>query len=233
MYTRISELNKGGIMLPIPTNHTKPIRTTAKESAYKQILHWIIDGTLYPGEKLNDTELAEALGVSRTPIRESLQLLESQGLVKMYPGKATQVTEVEKDSIKDLLPPLAVLQALSTELAIDHITRDEISALKSINQDFATALYKKDFHAALNIDEQFHQLIVDTANNTYINGIVEMLQAHVRRLFFHNSIMLSESSIEVHNDIIESIENRDKEKASNLMKKNWLEILKDFDLPKE
>jgi DNA-binding GntR family transcriptional regulator len=224
---------KGGFIVPVPLNHSKPIRTTAKESAYKQILHWIIDGTLFPGEKLNDTELAEALGVSRTPVRESLQLLESQGLVKMYPGKATQVTEVEKESIKDLLPPLAVLQALSTELAIDYITRDEISSLKSINQDFAEALYKKDFHAALNIDEEFHQLIVDTANNTYISGIVEKLQAHVRRLFFHNSIILSESSIEVHNNIIHFIEKRDKEKASSLMKQNWLEILKDFQLPIE
>jgi DNA-binding GntR family transcriptional regulator len=233
MYTRIRYFLRGGKVLPVPVNHSKPIRTTAKESAYKQILHWIIDGTLYPGEKLNDTELAEALGVSRTPVRESLQLLESQGLVKMYPGKATQVTEIEKESIKDLLPPLAVLQALSAELAIDHITRDEISSLKSINQEFAEALYKKDFHAALNIDEQFHQLIVDTANNSYIIDIVERLQAHVRRLFFHNSIILSESSIDVHDQIIRSIENKDKEKASALMKENWLEILKDFYLPNE
>ncbi|MBC5636796.1 GntR family transcriptional regulator [Ornithinibacillus sp. BX22] len=216
--------------MPVPANHSKPVRTTAKESAYKQILHWIIDGTLYPGEKLNDTELAEALGVSRTPIRESLQLLESQGLVKMYPGKATQVTEVEKESIKDLLPPLAVLQALSTELAIDHISDKTISSLKNINQEFANALYQKDYHAALNIDEHFHQLIVDTANNTYISGIVENLQAHVRRLFFHNSIILSESSIEVHDTIIHHIENGDKEKASALMKQNWLDISKDFNL---
>ncbi|WP_339217327.1 GntR family transcriptional regulator [Ornithinibacillus sp. FSL M8-0202] len=216
--------------MPVPANHSKPVRTTAKESAYKQILHWIIDGTLYPGEKLNDTELAEALGVSRTPIRESLQLLESQGLVKMYPGKATQVTEVEKESIKDLLPPLAVLQALSTELAIDHISDKTISSLKNINQEFANALYQKDYHTALNIDEQFHQLIVDTANNSYISGIVENLQAHVRRLFFHNSIILSESSIEVHDTIIHHIENGDKEKASALMKQNWLDISKDFNL---
>ena len=106
--------------MPIPSEHKKPTRKTAKESAFNQLQQWIIDGTLQPGEKLNDTELAEALGVSRTPIRESLQLLEVQGFVKMYPGKATQVTEVEKESINDLLPPLAALQALSAELAIPN-----------------------------------------------------------------------------------------------------------------
>ena len=62
-------------------NHTKPVRTTAKLHAFNQLQQWIIDGTLQPDEKLNDIELAQALGVSRTPIRESLQLLESQGFV--------------------------------------------------------------------------------------------------------------------------------------------------------
>lgn len=90
--------------MPIPINHSRPKRKSAKENAFNQIQQWIIEGTLKPGEKLNDSELAEALGVSRTPIRESLQLLEVQGFVKMYPGKATQVTEVKKESIKDLLP---------------------------------------------------------------------------------------------------------------------------------
>ena len=110
--------------MPIPSNYTKPKRKTAKENAFNQIQQWIIDGTLHPGEKLNDTELAGALGVSRTPIRESLQLLEVQGFVEMFPGKATQVTEVDKESITDLLPPLAALQALSAELAIPHLTEE-------------------------------------------------------------------------------------------------------------
>ena len=57
---------------------------------------------LQPEEKLNDIELAQALGVSRTPIRESLQLLESQGFVTMQPGRATQVTPVEKEDINNL-----------------------------------------------------------------------------------------------------------------------------------
>ena len=99
--------------MPVPTNHSKPVRTSAKESAYSQLEQWIIDGTLQPGEKLTDIELAQALNLSRTPIREALQLLEMVGFVKMYPGKATTVTEVLKEDINHLLPPLAVLQALA------------------------------------------------------------------------------------------------------------------------
>ncbi|MUK89342.1 FCD domain-containing protein [Ornithinibacillus sp. L9] len=215
--------------MPIPTDHSKPIRKTAKENAYNQLLHWIIDGTLHPLEKLNDTELAQALGVSRTPIRESLQLLESQGFVKMYPGKATQVTEVEKESMKDLLPPLAVLQALSTELAINHLTPDILTKLSTTNEDFREALLAQDYRTALTIDEQFHQFIVDTSNNKYIHDVIEKLQAHVRRLFFHHSLILTIESYDEHNQIIELMEAKDIEQASVLMKQNWLRIMHEFD----
>ncbi|HJF31506.1 MAG TPA: GntR family transcriptional regulator, partial [Sporosarcina psychrophila] len=158
--------------MPIPTEHEKPLRISAKENAFNQLQQWIIDGTLHPGEKLNDTELAGALGVSRTPIRESLQLLEVQGFVKMYPGKATQVTEVDKESIIDLLPPLAALQALSAELAIPQLTKETIALLESTNERFADAVYTKNYFSALKIDEEFHQIIVDTANNPYILSMV-------------------------------------------------------------
>ena len=73
-----------------------------------------------------------------------------------------------------------------------------ITLLESTNERFAEAIHTKDYFSALKIDEEFHQIIVDTANNPYILSIVESLQAHVRRLFFHNSIVLTEQSIEEH-----------------------------------
>ncbi|WP_164669361.1 GntR family transcriptional regulator [Virgibacillus doumboii] len=214
--------------MPIPANHSKPVRQSAKENAFNQLQQWIIDGTLLPGEKLNDTELAEALGISRTPIRESLQLLEVQGFVKMYPGKATQVTEIEREAINDLLPPLAALQSLSAELAIDHLTEDQLTQLGNINERFAKAIYSNNGYAALKIDEEFHQVIVDITKNTYIQGILESLQAHVRRHFFHNSIVLTEKSIDEHRAIITSMKHGNKEKAVAIMKENWLRTLQEF-----
>ncbi|GAB3046916.1 GntR family transcriptional regulator [Virgibacillus ainsalahensis] len=214
--------------MPIPSSHSKPIRQSAKENAFNQLQQWIIDGTLLPGEKLNDTELANALGVSRTPVRESLQLLEVQGFVKMYPGKATQVTEVERESIKDLLPPLAMLQALSAELAIENLTKDVITLLKETNKRFAEAIRSESYYAALKTDEEFHQIIVDTANNSYIPGLIESLQPHVRRLFFHNSVGLADRSIEEHDKIIELMKQGEKEQVSSIMKGNWLRTIEEF-----
>lgn len=214
--------------MPIPMNHEKPTRKSAKETAYNQIQQWIIDGTLLPGEKINDTELAKALGVSRTPIRESLQLLEAQGFVKMYPGKATQVTEVDRSSIKDLLPPLASLQALAAELALQNITSDILLLLENTNKRFTEAIRSKNYYSALKIDEQFHETIVDTANNKYIKDMIESLQAHVRRLFFHNSIVLTDESIEDHNTIISQLKEGNIDHLKATIKENWLRTIDYF-----
>ena len=214
--------------MPVPTNHAKPIRVSAKENAFNQLQQWIIDGTLQPEEKLNDTELAEALGVSRTPVRESLQLLEVQGFVEMFPGKATQVTTVKKEDIKDLLPPLAALQALSAELAIPNLDDETIHMMEESNKRFSLAIQSKDYFSALKIDEEFHQIIVDAANNPYITSMVANLQAHVRRLFFHNSIVLTTNSIQEHATIIDLLKKRDASAVSNVMRDNWLRAIEEF-----
>ncbi|MFD1851722.1 GntR family transcriptional regulator [Oceanobacillus bengalensis] len=214
--------------MPIPSNHSKPNRQSAKETAFNQLQQWIIDGTLLPGEKLNDTELASALGVSRTPVRESLQLLEVQGFVEMFPGKATQVTEVRREAIKDLLPPLAALQALSAEMAVEHVTDSTFTLLEKTNIRFAEAIHSENYYAALKIDEQFHKIIIDTANNPYIKSIIGSLQAHVRRLFFHNSIILTEKSIEDHLQIIHLMKHGDVSTLHGKMRENWLRTIEFF-----
>lgn len=215
--------------MPVPINHSKPIRLSAKESAFNQIQQWIIDGTLLPGEKLSDSELAESLGVSRTPVRESLQLLEVQGFVQMFPGKATQVTEIKREAINDLLPPLAALQSLSAELAIDHLTEEHVNQLEQINERFTQAIRANNEYAALMVDEEFHQVIVDITKNTYIKSVLEPLQAHVRRHFFYDSIVLAEESVEEHQTIITAMKDGNKELAASTMKENWLRTLNEFE----
>ena len=211
--------------MPIPENHSTSARLTAKDHAYNQIQQWIIDGTLLPGEKINDTELAKALGVSRTPIREALQILETEGFVEMFPGKATQVTEINRDSIHDLLPPLASLQVLATELASEKVDKSIIQELEDVNERFEAAIQSENYYSALKIDESFHQVIVDAADNPYITQFLRSLQAHVRRHFFHNGIILTDASIADHQNIINLLNEQKPKEAAEIMQNNWLRTL--------
>ncbi|ALS79985.1 MULTISPECIES: GntR family transcriptional regulator [Planococcus] len=218
--------------MPIPVNHAKPVRVSAKESAYLQLQQWIIDGTLQPEEKLIDTELAQALSLSRTPIREALQLLEVQGFVEMFPGKATRVTTIKKGDLKDLLPPLAVLQALSAELAIPNLDEHVFRLLEETNQRFIEAIESQNGFSALKIDQEFHQIIVDAADNPYIHSILSSLQSHVRRQFFHHSLMLTKSSYDEHVEIIQTLKEKNPTKVTQLMKSNWIRTIDELSTEK-
>ena len=146
----------------------------------------------------------------------------------MQPGRATQVTPVEKEDINNLLPPLAVLQALAAELAIPNMDEQTIQLLEEKNKEFADALHAKEFTTALKVDEEFHQIIVDTANNPYIHSMVEMLQAHVRRLFYYEKIILREYSIEQHAKSIRLFREKDAKKITEVMRANWIYTIEEF-----
>lgn len=207
--------------MPIPQNYSAPVKLSAKDRAYNQIQEWIVDGTLVPNEKINDAQLANALGISRTPVREALQLLALQGLVAMKPGVATYVTELEEGALGKILPPLSVLQALAAGTAANMACEEDIKELELYNRNFKEAIEGKDYFSALKQDEHFHGKIVKICDNTYLESSINVLQAHVRRLFFKNEIILSEESVAEHNDIIEAIKKNDSDKASQIAQKNW------------
>ena len=215
--------------MPIPPNFQARKRVSAKDRAFQQIQEWIIDGTLQPGEKLNDADLANAINVSRTPVREALQTLSQQGFVTMKPGSYTIVNESDPDDLCNLLPPLAALQALACETAAGkQLPMTVYQRLEELNLEFSDSLEKGDFHAALKKDEQFHKLIVDSCRNPYLSNITQMLQAHVRKLFFQNAIVLKMTSVEEHAQIIAALQDHDVASARKIAKENWLRSVSDY-----
>lgn len=217
--------------MPVPKDYLAPHRISAKERALSQLQRWIIDGTLQPGEKLNDMELAEALGLSRTPIREALQLLEVQGFVEMQPGKITRVTIIEKEDILKIYPPLASLQCLAAELATPRITTDQIQLLRELNEQFEQSIQQQQLFKAMEFDEQFHDIIIDSANNPYITSFSATLQMHIRRfkyVLLQQPVSTTIASIDEHNAIISAFESRDQEQAIEAMRKNWLRAMKEL-----
>ncbi|NQX65147.1 GntR family transcriptional regulator [Paenibacillus alba] len=211
--------------MPVPTNFATPIRMSAKERALSQIQRWIIEGTLHPGEKLIDAELAESLAVSRTPIREAFQLLEVQGLVSMHPGKETRVTNIEKDDILKMYPTLAALHALAAEYAAQLIKPEQIEMLKELNAGFSEAITGGQPYQAMELDEQFHNLIIEVADNAYITSFSASLQIHIRRfkyVFLQQPVAETLTSVEEHTAIIAALADRDANLAAAEMKHNFI-----------
>lgn len=197
-----------------------------------QLQKWIIDGTLQPGEKLNDTELSEALGVSRTPIREAFQLLEVQGLIQTFPGKETRVTTLEKDDILKLYAPLTALQALAAELAAQNVQQEHIDQLRAINASFNEYVNNEQLYEAMEYDEEFHETILLIANNPHISSFCSSLQMHIRRykyIFIKRPNWESQAAVDDHEAIIKALEASDSEAAARLMKHNLERPLEHLD----
>ncbi|GGA39437.1 GntR family transcriptional regulator [Kroppenstedtia guangzhouensis] len=214
--------------MPIPGELEKYRRVSAKDRVLRLLQEWITDGTLQPGEKIVDGELAEAIGVSRTPVREALQMLELQGFVEMKPGKETRVTGLSRRDANHLYPTLAALESLAAEGAAGQITPETLALLKKYNEEFAQAIWDQDRKRALEWDERFHRSIVETAANPYISDFTTVLQLHIKRLkfvFFGSSMVPAQVSVTEHREIIEALELRDGARAARGVKQNWLRAM--------
>lgn len=210
--------------MPIPVNVVVPEIKSAKERVYEVLRKWIIEGQLVPSEKIIDNEIATYFNVSRTPVREAIQLLEQQKLVISYPGKSTVVTEINKDDIGQWYIPMSHLQKLAAKLAVEKITEQDIKRLQQLNQVFCEKVNSKaSTIELLYADKAFHDAILEVAGNTYIIDFCETLWIHTLRLeyvFFKDTNTLDES-ISHHKEMIQAYMIKDELSAEIAMEKNW------------
>ncbi|QRG68290.1 GntR family transcriptional regulator [Brevibacillus choshinensis] len=211
--------------MPIPKDIAKVEKASTKNRVLHMLQNWIIDGTLKPGEKILDKELVELLGVSRTPIREALQNLQTLGFVEISHGKDTRVTALQPDELSDLFPTLAGLEALASKMATKKADDELIHQLTEINEQFLQAIQANDKNMAIDLDEQFHSMIVAKANNKYITEFTAVLHLHMKRfkyIYFTPSMLPAMESYKEHQQIIEALKTRDETKAALLLEQNWL-----------
>ncbi|MBK5346561.1 GntR family transcriptional regulator [Bacillus sp. TH44] len=216
--------------MPVPQNYKKPGRVSAKSLVLNQLQDWIIEGVLRPDEKINDGELAEALGVSRTPVREALQILEISGLVEMVPGQKTKIAPIKLDDVSIIYETIAGLHSIIGKQALQKVTDADIKLLSEINDAFQQSIHEKDSKKALELDIRFHNTITSIAKNRYIEPFLENMQLHILRLeylFFQNFVPASQS-IKEHHSIIQALQKQDEKRMEQMMSQNWLRPMKEI-----
>ena len=111
-----------------------------RDVVFKTLRQAILKGELEPGERLMEIQLAERLGVSRTPIREAIRKLELEGLVLMIPRKGAEVARIAENNLRDVLEVRRTLEELAVDLACQRMTEDELEELKKTQELFAQAI---------------------------------------------------------------------------------------------
>ena len=184
-----------------------------------------------PGERLMEIQLANKLGVSRTPIREAIRKLELEGLVIMIPRKGAEVAHITVKDMRDVLEVRSALEELAATLACKNVTAEHIEELKTANRVFEAAIVSKDVVAIVNADVAFHNIIYSMTDNQRLIQLINSLseQMYRYRLEYIKNESSHKTLIKEHNKLIEYIENGDKEKACELIREHITNQEKDIE----
>lgn len=198
-------------------------RTFVRQEAYLKLRTWILDGTFKPGMKLRDKQLAEQLGVSRTPIREALLRLEDEGLVQTKPNSSTLVTSIDFHNAYHLYSIVWTLEHLALSQAFGAITEDHIQAMTEANELFLQKMKTQDRFAALEADYDFHSVYIKLSQNSDLEKIIFDIKNKLKRLdlYYFDKIKNATLSYEEHKAIIEALNQKDLAQALNAVEHNW------------
>ena len=199
----------------INTNEYLPLR----DVVFNTLRDAILTGKLVPGERLMENQLAEKLGVSRTPVREALRMLELENLVELVPRKGAQVLDMSEKDIVNILEVRSALEGLATSLACKKMTKEDLQQLKNMEVDFEKAVADNDVDHFVDIDEDFHDLIFAATENDKLINIFRNLRIQLYRYRMaqakNNETSMS-TIVAHHRSIIRAIENHDAEEGASI-----------------
>ncbi len=203
-----------GRLSPIKLDNYKPLR----ELVFETLREAIISGQLKPGERLMEIQLADELGVSRTPVREAIRKLELEGFVVMIPRKGAYVADISLKDIADVFELRRALEALAAELAAERATEEEIEQMERCLFELAKVIEQKDVAKIVEIDTKFHENLYVASRNQRLGGILSLLSELIQR--YRTRTLSNEArmkvALEEHRGLVEALAARDPESARRL-----------------
>jgi DNA-binding GntR family transcriptional regulator len=198
-----------------------PEARTLSEQVYRAVRARIMDGALAPGTFLREKDL-ESMGVSRTPIREALGRLASEGFLERLPHRGFRVPAESLGNLLELYPIVASLELLAGRLALDRFTPADVAELKAVNGRLAEARDQGDVRAMLEHNTRFHRLISERGGNRRLGLLLDDLRSQLTRLelWYYSGRDRTQRSIREHEEIIAAIEMGDRPRALALLERN-------------
>lgn len=201
----------GNGLHPIKLDNYKPLR----ELVFEAIREAIIAGKLKPGERLMEVQLAQELGVSRTPVREAIRKLELEGFVLMVPRKGAYVSDLSIKEIASVFEVRRALEGLAAELAAERATADEIELLERQLVELAECVNTERADRYVELDTEFHATVYRLSRNERLGQILSLLREQIQR--FRTRTLTSprrrREALQEHRALVEALAIRDTEEA--------------------
>ena len=198
-------------MLNLDLQNHRPLR----EIVYEELKRQILVGEIAPGTRMMEVELAEDMGVSRTPVREAIRKLEKEGLVTIEPRRGAYASDISIKDMVDVLEVRQMLEGMAASMAAQKVTEEEKLDFVEANSAYKNAVKKGNIEEIIRYDELFHQLIVSYSGNKTLNQLLSQVQELALRFryIYYDDFSRFEGQPMEHKEIVEAIISGNAEKA--------------------
>ncbi len=197
--------------------------TTSADYAYQELRHRIITKQLKPGQRLPEVNIAVQMGVSRTPVREALRRLASEGLVIIIPNSGARLAAPTLREIQDTFLVREQLECLAISLAAEKIGDRHLRRLEEALLEEARAIDEKNLETYLEVNEAFHKAVADASGNRVLAEYVENILARTNAyVVFYDPFHPGETklSVDSHKEILMALRAHDVDRSVKLMKRH-------------
>ena len=197
--------------LHLEMNEYLPLR----DVVFNTLRQAILRGELKPGERLMEIALSQRLGVSRTPVREAIRMLEQEGLVIMIPRKGAQVAEISEKDLKDVLEVRLGLEELAVRIACQRITEEELEELEQAVKEFEEAMKEDNLGVLAAVDVKVHEVIYGSTHNKRLVQIISNIreQMYRYRVEYLKDVESRKTLVEEHYAVYRALKARNQQQA--------------------
>jgi len=184
----------------------------------------IFSHELAPGTWIDEQALAEAYGISRTPLREALKVLAGEGLVTLKPRRGCYVVKISPRDVEEIFPVLALLEGRCAYEATGKARPEDIQRLEALHQDLERHTAAKDKESCFETNQEFHHLLYEIAGNRWMLQIINDLRKVMKLVRYHSLLLEGrlEESLTEHRRIMAAIRRRDPAAAEECMRSHLL-----------
>ena len=194
-------------------------RRPLHEETVDRLRDLIVQGRLRPGERLNERVLCEQLGISRTPLREAIKLLATEGLVDLLPNRGAIVSHIDPARLAETLHVMGALEGLAGELACRHASAERIARIRALHQKMLIRYERADLEGYFQYNQAIHLEIVEASGNAILANAYRQLNANVRRARYMANLSSERWSeaVREHEAILAALEARDVHQLKRLL----------------
>ncbi|MDB5821731.1 MAG: gntR [Herminiimonas sp.] len=199
-------------------------RQRLHDAVVEHLRNLIVEAVLAPGIKLNERELCETLGISRTPLREAIKVLAAEGLIEISPNRGATVSRMSEAETQETFELMSGLEAMSGELACERITAPELAQIKALHRAMLACKAHNDLSGYYARNQEIHNAINAAAKNSVLTQTYLAVNRRLKALRFKSNFQAEkwERAVQEHEEMIEALEARDGKRLAGVLRGHLL-----------